>query len=124
MTLKKILLTTAVAVVPVLLAAQGQPQSQAAPAAQAAPAPAAQAQGQGGLDPASMLKPLAEEWTSYSGDYTGRRYSTLTQVNQTNVKNLTLAWVSKRVTVSPRMLTTETWPRLSPLMRTRAPRST
>ena len=101
MTLKKILLTTAVAVVPVLLAAQGQPQGQATPpaqtvpAAQAASAPTSQAQSQGGLDPAAMLKPLAEEWTSYSGDYTGRRYSTLTQVNQTNVKNLTLAWVSK-----------------------------
>src|SRR3954471_18750523 len=98
MTLKKILLTTAVAAVPVLLAAQGQPQGQAAPAA---PAPAqAQAQGQGGLDPASMLKPLAEEWTSYSGDYTGRRYSSLTQLNQANVKNLTLAWVTK-VTAGP-----------------------
>jgi alcohol dehydrogenase (cytochrome c) len=108
MTLKKILLTTAVAAVPVLLAAQGQPQGQAAPAApatgQAAPAAATpaqgQAQGQGGLDPASMLKPLAEEWTSYSGDYTGRRYSTLTQINQANVKNLTLAWVAK-VTAGP-----------------------
>jgi alcohol dehydrogenase (cytochrome c) len=48
-----------------------------------------------GVDPAALLKPLAEQWTSYSGDYSGRRYSALTQVNQSNVKHLTLAWVSK-----------------------------
>ena len=48
-----------------------------------------------GLDPSKLLKPLADEWTSYSGDYTGRRYSSLTQINQSNVKTLTLAWVHK-----------------------------
>src|SRR5436309_5385871 len=49
----------------------------------------------GGLDPAELLKPLSDSWPTYSGDYTGRRYSALTQINQANVKNLTLAWVSK-----------------------------
>ena len=39
-----------------------------------------------------ILKPLADSWPTYSGDYTGRRYSALTQINQSNVKNLTLAW--------------------------------
>ena len=53
-----------------------------------------------GLDPSSLLKPLAESWPTYSGDYSGRRYSTLTQINQSNVKNLSLAWVSK-VTSGP-----------------------
>ncbi|HMF96056.1 MAG TPA: PQQ-binding-like beta-propeller repeat protein, partial [Vicinamibacterales bacterium] len=48
-----------------------------------------------GLDPAKLLKPLGEEWTSYSGDYSGKRYSALTQINQSNVKNLTLAWARK-----------------------------
>jgi len=48
-----------------------------------------------GLDPSSLLKPLAESWPTYSGDYSGRRYSTLTQINQSNVKHLSLAWVSK-----------------------------
>jgi len=48
-----------------------------------------------GLDPAQILKPLGESWPSYSGDYTGRRYSSLTQINQSNVKNLTLAWTSR-----------------------------
>src|SRR5258708_28483666 len=53
------------------------------------------AQTRPGLESAQMLKPLAEHWTSYSGDYSGKRYSALKQINQTNVKNLTLAWVSK-----------------------------
>ena len=51
-----------------------------------------------GVDPASLLKPLADSWPTYSGDYTGRRFSALTQVNRTTVKNLTLAWVSRVVT--------------------------
>ena len=45
----------------------------------------------GGLDPASISKPLGESWPTYSGDYSGRRYSSLTQINQTNVKHMTLA---------------------------------
>jgi alcohol dehydrogenase (cytochrome c) len=49
----------------------------------------------GGLDPARILKPLADEWPTYSGDYTGRRYSALTQINQSNVKNLSLVWVAR-----------------------------
>jgi len=50
-------------------------------------------QGQSLVDPASLLKPLAESWPTYSGDYTGRRFSALKQVNTTTVKNLSLAWV-------------------------------
>jgi alcohol dehydrogenase (cytochrome c) len=53
------------------------------------------AQSGGGLDPALLLKPLGDSWPTYSGDYTGRRYSSLTQINQTTVKNLGLAWVSR-----------------------------
>jgi len=48
-----------------------------------------------GLDPAKLLKPLGEEWTSYSGDYSGKRYSTIAQINQSNVKSLSLAWVRR-----------------------------
>jgi alcohol dehydrogenase (cytochrome c) len=47
-----------------------------------------------GLDPASILKPATNSWPTYAGDYTQRRYSILTQINRTNVQNLTLAWVS------------------------------
>src|SRR5436190_23343738 len=54
--------------------------------------------GQGGLDPSDILKPLADQWTTYSGDYTGKRYSSLKQVNQSTVKNLSLSWVSRFTT--------------------------
>jgi alcohol dehydrogenase (cytochrome c) len=53
-----------------------------------------------GLNPADILKPLGDSWPTYSGDYSGRRYSSLTQVNQSNVKNLTLAWTT-RLTAGP-----------------------
>jgi alcohol dehydrogenase (cytochrome c) len=53
-----------------------------------------------GLDPAVLNKPLGDSWPVYSGDYSGRRYSSLKQIDQTNVKNLTLAWAS-RVTAGP-----------------------
>jgi alcohol dehydrogenase (cytochrome c) len=58
-------------------------------------APGLGAQDQGGLDPATIKKPLADSWLTYSGDYSGRRYSALTEINQATVKNLTLAWVAK-----------------------------
>src|SRR5881396_579095 len=48
-----------------------------------------------GLNPASLLKPLSDSWPTYSGDYSGRRYSSLIQINQSNVKNLTLAWTRR-----------------------------
>ena len=64
-------------------------------------AQAAKPQGHGeGLEPSELLRPLGESWPTYSGDYSGRRYSSLTQVNQSNVKNLSLAWVT-RVTAGP-----------------------
>jgi alcohol dehydrogenase (cytochrome c) len=47
------------------------------------------------LDPAHLLKPLADSWPTYAGDYSGKRYSALTQINQSNVKNLTLAWLAR-----------------------------
>lgn len=52
------------------------------------------------LDPALLAKPLGDSWPTYSGDYSGKRYSSLTQINQANVKNLTLGWVS-RLTAGP-----------------------
>jgi alcohol dehydrogenase (cytochrome c) len=48
-----------------------------------------------GLDPKLLLKPLANDWPTYSGDYSGRRYSHLTEIDRTNVKHLTLAWVAR-----------------------------
>ena len=72
MTLKKLLLLTPLMFAPVLLTAQGK-----------------------GIAPAELLKPLSDSWPTYNGDYSAKRYSTLTQINQRTVKNLTLAWVVK-----------------------------
>src|SRR5262245_33591821 len=45
-----------------------------------------------GLDPAALLKPSADSWPTYHGDYTGQRHSRLTQITPANVHQLTLAW--------------------------------
>ncbi len=45
------------------------------------------------LDPTLLLKPPTEAWPTYNGDYSGRRFSTLSQINQSSVKNLSLAWI-------------------------------
>src|SRR5690348_9532145 len=45
-----------------------------------------------GLDPSEILKPPKDNWPTYSGDYSGKRHSSLTQINPSNVKNLTLGW--------------------------------
>jgi alcohol dehydrogenase (cytochrome c) len=103
MTLRKLVLAAAIAATPVLLLAQ-QPQGQGQGGAHGTPTAdyglAAVPSNQGGLDPATIGRPLADSWPTYSGDYTGRRYSKLTQINQSTVKNLTLAWVG-RVTAGP-----------------------
>ncbi len=46
-----------------------------------------------GLNPQDLLKPLASGWPTFNGDYSGRRYSGLTQINKENVGTLTLAWI-------------------------------
>jgi alcohol dehydrogenase (cytochrome c) len=49
----------------------------------------------GGLDPIDIIrKPLADQWSSYSGDMSGKRFSHLKLVNTNTVKNLSLKWVS------------------------------
>lgn len=45
-----------------------------------------------GLNPSALLKPPTNTWPTYNGDYSGRRYSTLTQINSGNVRSLALAW--------------------------------
>ena len=45
------------------------------------------------LDPAKLLKPGTDSWPTYNGDYSGRRFSTLTKVNANNVGALSLAWM-------------------------------
>lgn len=45
------------------------------------------------LDPAELLKPATDTWPTYNGDYSGRRFSTLDQINASNIHSLTLAWI-------------------------------
>ncbi len=52
----------------------------------------------GGLDPADIVKPLMDEWRSYSGDLSGKRYSGLKLVNTATVKNLSLKWITPLTT--------------------------
>ncbi|HEV2248043.1 MAG TPA: acido-empty-quinoprotein group A [Terriglobia bacterium] len=53
-------------------------------------APALPAQG---LTDQALLEPPTTAWPTYNGDYSGRRYSTLDQINSSNVHSLTLAWL-------------------------------
>lgn len=56
--------------------------------------------GADGLDPGKLLMPPTDTWPTYNGDYSGRRYSTLSQINQSNVGELTVAWVAQLRTVA------------------------
>ncbi len=49
----------------------------------------------------TLLAMHAEEfsWPTYNGDYSGRRFSPLTQINESNVGNLALAWAYRTHTV-------------------------
>src|SRR5204863_516621 len=38
-----------------------------------------------GLDAAALLKPATDTWPTYNGDYSGRRFSTLDQINAGNI---------------------------------------
>ena len=42
--------------------------------------------------PPQSLRSVSEQWTTYNGDPSGRRFSTLTQIDAGNVKSLHLAW--------------------------------
>src|SRR5215471_9767559 len=49
----------------------------------------------GQLTQAQIQKPSPDSWPTYHGDYYGRHYSPLDQINQSNVKHLSLAWVAR-----------------------------
>jgi alcohol dehydrogenase (cytochrome c) len=38
-----------------------------------------------------------DDWPTYSGDFSGRRFSSLTQIDRTNVSHLSLAWTARMV---------------------------
>ncbi|MGH9328127.1 MAG: acido-empty-quinoprotein group A [Terriglobia bacterium] len=53
-----------------------------------------------GLSPSALLEPATNTWPTYNGDYSGRRFSSLSQINASNVKDLRLAWVFEAHTQS------------------------
>jgi alcohol dehydrogenase (cytochrome c) len=60
-----------------------------------------------GVQPSQLLStPVSQNWLSYNGDYTGRRYSALREINSANVSQLRAQWVfhapnSNRLEVTP-----------------------
>ena len=44
------------------------------------------------LDPEAFHRPATDTWPTYNGDYSGRRYSTLSQMNASTVHTLGLVW--------------------------------
>ena len=48
---------------------------------------------QGRLDPATLGKPPIDSWPTFNGDYSGRRFSTLSKIGTRNVHQLSLAWM-------------------------------
>ena len=47
------------------------------------------------LDPSKLTQPPTDSWPTYNGDYSGRRYSTLSKINDSNITSLSLAWISR-----------------------------
>ena len=42
-----------------------------------------------------------QNWLTYSGTYSGQRYSTLAQIDRTNVKSLELRWLLQNQVAGP-----------------------
>jgi alcohol dehydrogenase (cytochrome c) len=51
------------------------------------------------LDPEAIGRPTVTRWPTFNGDYTGQRYSPLTQIGPDNVNRLAQAWVFKIASV-------------------------
>ncbi len=45
------------------------------------------------LNPQKLLVPPTDTWPTYNGDYSGKRYSSLTQIDTSNVHSLALRWM-------------------------------
>jgi alcohol dehydrogenase (cytochrome c) len=54
-----------------------------------------------GADEPTLLHPSTDSWPGYHGDYSGRRHTSLTQINPQNVKSLTLAWAFQTEQAAP-----------------------
>jgi alcohol dehydrogenase (cytochrome c) len=49
--------------------------------------------GQTRVDLAKLIAPGTDSWPTFNGDYSGRRFSTLTKINTSNVHQLSLGWM-------------------------------
>ncbi|MBV8070577.1 MAG: acido-empty-quinoprotein group A [Acidobacteriaceae bacterium] len=45
------------------------------------------------LNPAKLLEPPRDTWPTYNGDYSGRRFSELSEINQSTLGRLAIAWI-------------------------------
>ena len=59
---------------------------------------------------------VSGEWPTYNGDYSGRRFSALKQINAANVRTLTLAWIYRIADVSQQRGVGEPTIKSTPLM--------
>src|SRR5215467_2852584 len=62
------------------------------------------------LKPSDLLKQPTDAWPTYNGDYSGRRFSSLTQINAGNVHTLALAWATRFSTPGSAALTIKATP--------------
>ncbi len=54
-----------------------------------------------GVTKEMLLKPPADSWPMYNGDYSGRRFSNLKVIDDSNVQNLSIAWIGQVTAGSP-----------------------
>jgi alcohol dehydrogenase (cytochrome c) len=65
-----------------------------------------------GLDPNALLHQPPNLWPTYNGDYSGRRFSPLNQINSANVQNLSLAWAARFTSSSANSVSIKSTPLL------------
>ncbi|MGV3589248.1 MAG: hypothetical protein ACO1OF_19735, partial [Adhaeribacter sp.] len=58
------------------------------------------------VTPKGSARYAGADWTSYAGDDSKSRYSTLTQINQQNVSQLKLAWTYRSGDISEKPIST------------------
>ena len=52
------------------------------------------------LDPRKLLQAPVDTWPTYNGDYSGRRFSTISDINQKSIRELGLGWVYRTTTAT------------------------
>ena len=68
------------------------------------------------LDPQAIGKPPVDNWTTFNGDYSGQRYSPLTQITPANVDQIAQQWAYQITGVSSRQSGPATAIKCTPLL--------